>query len=143
MTDHLIKSELSEQEIEFILAHEIGHIFHNHSFNSLKYQLPKIISTVIDKRFNSLVELIQLLRTKKLITDIIREQEVQADHFAISLTNSPTAALAFLSRFNPNLPSHTGEVFGKEQLAFTIGQRIDYINSIYLTPPKNHLFKTK
>lgn len=130
-------SGLSKGELEFVLAHEIVHIDQNHLPINILHKLPKEMidelgkNDSIAKGFSIAWDLIKLwihlqgdLPPDAAIT---KQQELQADTWAIWLTGNKTAAIACLKKLvnnNLNAYSHTWEAFDVKLPIMTMRERI-------------------
>jgi len=139
VSDSLIR-KLSENELKFVLAHEVVHIDQSHLPVKILLELPKKIIDELGKisplafHFSILWDIIKLvfrffggLPPEAAIT---KQQELQADIWAIYLTRDKTAAINCLKKLvNNDLdePSHLWEVFNVKLPIMTMRERIDLI----------------
>ena len=140
---HTDLTALSKDELDFILAHELMHILHNHLPISVLASLPKSMIDALAKVNSDALWL-------KLITDFLKllplfsgrlppevsltkDQEIQADVFSICLTGNRTAALEALKKLVDSKldeASHKWEAFGVELPVMTMKQRLAEIQRI-------------
>jgi len=131
---------LSEDKVKFVIAHEVVHIDQNHLPASVLLKLPKAIIDELGKvdvralGLSILWDFIKLwirfqggLPPEAAIT---KQQELQADVWAIFLTGNKTAAINCLKELvnnNLDLPSHLWEVFDVKLPIMTMRERIEGI----------------
>lgn len=139
--------QLSDQEIEFILAHELSHIIKGHYPVSIILELPKIILDSIkedwSKILGSTIDLIKLLIYLKgdmpQKEAVMRDHEFEADEYAIFLMhikgyntakNIAISCLTKLSGYNTSIPSHVAKIAKTNIPLLTINNRIARIRNI-------------
>lgn len=131
---------LPEDEAKFVIAHEVVHIDQNHLPATVLLKLPKAIIDELGKvdvralGLSLLWDFIKLwirfqggLPPEAAIT---KQQELQADVWAIFLTGNKTAAINCLKGLvNNNLdsPSHLWEIFDVKLPIMTMRERIGEI----------------
>ena len=91
-----------EDEIAFVLAHEMGHVVRSHSFNRLlTSEVAKVLSRGGPIK-GALKPLVSRLINQLVTQGYSRRQEFEADHFAARLTlaagYNPQASLRFFER---------------------------------------------
>jgi Zn-dependent protease with chaperone function len=130
--------KLSEDEVNFVIAHEVVHIDQNHLPATILLKLPKDIIDALGKVDLRALGLSLLWDFVKLWirfqgglppeAAITKQQELQADVWAIFLTGNKTAAINCLKKLvNNNLesPSHLWEVFDVKLPIMTMRERIN------------------
>ena len=132
------------KEWNFIIAHECGHILHNHTLLSLIVNLPEMYSKIISiieknpiyhQAYQILKVLIPSLIENRITTperDVIRTSELEADRFAINYTGDLETAekvLRKLGNGNIDVPSHFFEYDDKKIPALTLEERIKNIRN--------------
>jgi len=132
--------KLSMDELKFVLAHEVVHIDQSHLPVTILFKLPKEIIDELGKEepvalgLSIIWDLVKLwihfqggLPPKAAIT---KQQELQADIWAIFLTGNKTAAITCLKKLvnnDLNAPSHLWEVFDVKLPVMTMRERIQEI----------------
>jgi hypothetical protein len=132
--------DLPERWKEFIILHELGHIYHNHSpFNVLVSILYKVVPKELRELYNIIkvgVSFYSILEGKE-IPKFIEEQitaakELEADKFALQLLGDKRPILEFfwwLKRNGISI-SHLSE-FGEFRLpALTVDERVEHIGPL-------------
>jgi len=132
---------LSEDEIKFVLAHEVVHIDQNHLPIGILAKLPEAIIEDLGKNESNAKVLSTVLKLVKLYIHsqgdlppdvaITKQQELQADFWAIWLTKNKTSAITCLRKLvnnNLNTYSHIWEVFDVKLPIMTMRERIIEIN---------------
>jgi len=124
----------TQEEVKWILLHELGHIVADHSITSFIFQLPEILSEMdqsllwmkIIKDFGKLSQILKEGISTEEKT--LKEQEFEADKFATLLT-SKEVALSVLSKLQKKYGnvSHASEIFGFEFPYLFISERIERI----------------
>lgn len=133
-----ILKKFTNSEIQFIIAHECAHIFHNHAIASMFWNLLEdAVKGDNNEHFDS-VEIIKLLLAlssqSKLPpnAETLRNQEYEADRVAVNITGDLMSALSCLTKLagnNMNSPSHTWELFNNTVPAMTMGERISTLRA--------------
>ncbi|MGB8216244.1 MAG: M48 family metalloprotease [Candidatus Methanoperedens sp.] len=140
---------LSQSELEYVLSHEVAHIYYSHVFTTTTIQLVK---TIINKLANEKSDVANLVKGLSILKNLIdlwvfrmhrqlpfevalrKEQEIAADALAIKyLTKNKMAAISFLRRYvNDDLTrsSHIWEVLDIELPVMTMQERINEINNV-------------
>lgn len=130
----------TDQEIQFILAHECSHIFNNHIVSKLFWNL---LEKILKGEQNENYQLIEILKAFLALVspshlppnaENLRNQEYEADHLAVSITGDLSSAISCLSKLvgnDMNAPSHTWELFGSVVPAMTMGQRLDALRGTF------------
>jgi len=127
----------TQDEIIWILLHELGHIIHDHSIISFTLRLPEILAEMDQslswiKIIKDSFKLFQILQ-EGISTEekILKEQEFEADKFATSLT-SKEIALSLLSKIQKMYGdiSHTNKILGFEFPYLFISERIEKIKRL-------------
>jgi len=127
-------------ELKFVLAHEVVHIDQSHLPITILLKLPKEIIDELGKEYPAALGLSILWDLVKLWirlqgslppeAAITKQQELQADIWAIFLTGNKTAAITCLKKLvNNNLDaySHLWEVFDVKLPVMTMRERIQEI----------------
>ena len=122
--DQLLKA-LPYDELEFVLAHEVSHIFRNHLADSLTAAMVRALiegEARKDDRVKLLLlgwDVWKVIRASQghlpPTAATTRANELEADALAVWLTRDKETAKRFLLRIvgdNPDAPSHVWEVFG-------------------------------
>jgi len=131
---------LTDDELKFVLAHEVVHIDQNHLPFAVLLKLPRIILKELGKEYlaacglSLLWELIRMwiylqgeLPPEAAIT---KQQELQADIWAIFLTGNKSAAISCLKKLVNNdlsKPSHLWEILDVKLPVMTMYERISRI----------------
>ncbi|WP_287588231.1 M48 family metalloprotease [Candidatus Borrarchaeum sp.] len=129
---------LSPDELYFLLAHEVFHIDQNHLISSsgINKVLRNIIRELgkvekIAKIFSIFFDTLDLWNYSRGILPRdalkIKQQELEADIWAIWVTNNKTAAISCLTKlvnYDLTQPSHSWESSDIELPIMTMGQRI-------------------
>jgi len=133
--------KLSDDELRFVLAHEVVHIDQNHLPIAILFELPEELLDAWGKNHpvasaaSRLWDLINLWRYKqgnlppKAV--ITKQQELQADVWAVFLSNNKTSAITCLKKLvNGDLSqfSHTWEALDIELPIMTMCERIDALS---------------
>ena len=131
---------LSKDELKFVLAHEVVHIDQSHLPITILLKLSKEIIDELGKVFPVALGLSVLWDFVKLFirlqgslppeAAISKQQELQADIWAIFLTGNKTAAITCLKKLVNNkldAPSHLWEVFDVKLPIMTMRERIDEV----------------
>jgi len=133
-------NKLSMSELKFVLAHEVVHIDQNHLPITILLKLPREIIDELGKTYlvasaiSTVWDLVKLwifwqggLPPEATIT---KQQELQADVWAVFLTRDKTAAISCLKKLvdnNLNAPSHLWEAFDVKLPVMTMRERIQEI----------------
>jgi len=138
--NRLLDSMLSSEEIQFILAHEAVHIHQNHLPVSVLAKLPKIWLDELSLEYPGASVLSLIWDSIKIWiygqgglppeVNITKQQELQADVWAIFLTRNKTAAINCLKKLvnnDLNQPSHEWEVLDVKLPVMTMQERIGEI----------------
>lgn len=128
---------LTDAELEFVLAHELAHIWRNHLLATASFVVVRAILEDEAKRDPSLRGLlllwdifkVGLFANGELPPDAasLKANEEEADLWAVSLTRNRDAAHSALKKLvggDLSAPSHTWEVFKTEVPAMTVRQRL-------------------
>lgn len=133
---------LNSDELDFVLAHEVSHIFMNHTPKSILAHLPKSILDAAAEVYEEALWLKLMVDAAYVIitlsgelppeAQLTKEQEVDADILAIWLIgNRRTTAISALTKLvdgDLNRESHTWELLQLVNLPImTMGQRIEKI----------------
>ena len=139
--DYLYQQQFSEKEVQFILAHEIAHIYKNHSLNTLMWNIIERILKNLDYDAPLIVEtfkgFLALLSPNNLPPNAedLKNNEYEADLIALNYVTgdlrSAISCLQKLSNSDPNSPSHTWELFNLNLPAMTLKQRIEVLKERY------------
>jgi len=132
MNTSYVNGVLSTEEQQFVLAHEVAHIYMNHvpsklpleAFDELLKQLAPKVSVALD----ILKLLLHIRGIPPPISSLTKEQELNADIQAILLTGNVTTAISCLNKLvqgNLETQSHTWEALGVEIPVFTMRERIE------------------
>lgn len=141
---------LSQEELEFVTLHELGHIIKNHSIGTFIVLLGKgfIVNWLADtfdlttKKAKETLGLLKAIwmffnkRTGTVEEDISARQELDADNYAVSHMNSREPAISVLAKLTKGeirRPTHY-TVDGKFVFpVITAEQRIETIRSSYFS----------
>jgi Zn-dependent protease with chaperone function len=139
--DYLYQQQFKEKEIQFILAHEIAHIYKNHSLNTLMWNIIERILKNLDYNSPIIVEtfkgFLALLSPNNLPPNAedLKNNEYEADLIALNYITgdlrSAISCLQKLSNGDLNSPSHTWELFNLDLPAMTLKQRIEVLKERY------------
>ena len=139
--DELDQRQFTEKEIQFILAHEIAHIYKNHSLNTLMWNIIERLLKNLDYNSPLIVEtfkgFLALLSPNNLPPNAedLKNNEYEADLIALNyVTGDLRSAISCLQKLcNGDLysPSHTWELFDLKLPAMTLRQRIDVLKERY------------
>ena len=139
--DYLYQQQFTEKEVQFILAHEIAHIYKNHSLNTLMWNIIERILKNLDYDAPLIVEtfkgFLALLSPNNLPPNAedLKNNEYEADLIALNYVTgdlrSAISCLQKLSNSDPNSPSHTWELFNLNLPAMTLKQRIEVLKERY------------
>lgn len=136
---------LSWDEMEFVLAHEVAHIHHNHLVARAPAAIIRSILESDARRDAGLSTALAVYDMLKVINAIhgvlpadaamLRRNELEADATAIALTRNKAAAESSLRRLvgdDLDAPSHTWEVFNGRisRPALTMRERLAHLRSI-------------
>ena len=133
-----ILKKFTDSEIQFIIAHECVHIFHNHAIASMFWNLLEDAIKGDNNENYDFVEFIKLflaLSSQSKLppnAETLRNQEYEADREAVNITGNLMSALSCLTKLagnNMNAPSHTWELFNNTVPAMTMGERISTLRS--------------
>jgi Zn-dependent protease with chaperone function len=131
----------TDEEVTFILAHELSHIIGNHSINKIMWNVIEQLSVLGISVFSktsydtskTIVEIVRLMITllspNLLSPDAtqLRDDEYNADYSAVQITKDPNSAFTCLQKLsggNLAKPSHTWELFDVEVPAMSFNERI-------------------
>ena len=139
--DYLYQQQFTEKEIQFILAHEIAHIYKNHSLNTLMWNIIERIlknlnynSPIIVETFKGFLALLSPNNLPPNAEDL-KNNEYEADLIALNYITgdlrSAISCLQKLSNGDLNSPSHTWELFNLDLPAMTLKQRIEVLKERY------------
>ena len=139
--DYLNQQQFKEKEIQFILAHEIAHIYKNHSVNTLMWNIIERILKNIDYNSPIIVEIFKgflaLLSPNNLPPNAedLKNNEYEADLIALNYITgdlrNAISSLQKLSNGDLNSPSHIWELFNLNLPAMTLKQRIEVLKERY------------
>jgi len=139
--DYLNQQQFKEKEIQFILAHEIAHIYKNHSVNTLMWNIIERILKNVDYNGPIIVEtfkgFLALLSPNNLPPNAedLKNNEYEADLIALNYVTgdlrNAISCLQKLSNDDPNSPSHIWELFNLNLPAMTLKQRIEILKERY------------
>ena len=128
---------LTDDEVEFVLAHEVAHIYLNHLLGTGSFVVARALAEDAarsDPEMKVLLagwDLVKILIFKggNLPPDaaLTKEQELAADAWAVFLTGNKVAARTALLKLvgnTPDAPSHTWEVFDVPLPVMTIRERL-------------------
>jgi Zn-dependent protease with chaperone function len=131
---------MSKDELDFILAHEVVHIFYNHPPVSVLAKLPRTLLDALAAQdeeavwLKLLVEFVNVMPAifgkLPLEASLTKDQELQADVLAICLTRNRSAALEALKKlvnYNLDQPSHQWEMLGAKLPVTTMRERLSEI----------------
>jgi hypothetical protein len=139
--DYLSQQQFTEKEVQFILAHEIAHIYKNHSINTLMWNIIERILKSLDYNAPIIVEtfkgFLALLSPNNLPPNAedLKNNEYEADLIAVNYITgdlrNAISCLQKLSNGDLNSPSHTWELFNLNLPAMTLKQRIEVLKERY------------
>jgi hypothetical protein len=139
--DYLYQHHFTEKEVQFILAHEIAHIYKNHSVTTLMWYIIERILKDLDYNTPIIVEtykgLLSLLSPNNLPPNAedLKNSEYEADLIALNYITgdlrSAISCLQKLSNGDANSPSHTWELFSLNLPSMTLKQRIEVLKERY------------
>jgi hypothetical protein len=139
--DYLSQQQFTEKEVQFILAHEIAHIYKNHSINTLMWNIIERILKSLDYNAPIIVEtfkgFLALLSPNNLPPNAedLKNNEYEADLIAVNYITgdlrNAISCLQKLSNGDLNSPSHTWELFNLNLPAMTLKQRIEVLKELY------------
>lgn len=106
---------LSDDEVEFVLAHEVAHINLNHLVSTASFTLARELATEVakhDSQWKTMIILwdiftLMIYRNGKLPPSAVelKKQELDADALAVFLTGNNRAACSALLKLTGNKPS--------------------------------------
>jgi len=139
--DYLYQQQFTEKEIQFILAHEIAHIYKNHSLNTLMWNIIERIlknlnynSPIIVETFKGFLALLSPNNLPPNAEDL-KNNEYEADLIALNYITgdlrSAISCLQKLSNGDLNSPSYTWELFNLDLPTMTLKQRIEVLKERY------------
>jgi Zn-dependent protease with chaperone function len=127
-----------DNEVKFILAHEVAHIFKNHLVGTVFwYLIEQLAKGARNENYYSVefAKIIFMLTSPDSLPPnalLLRDQEYEADEIAVRYItgnlNGAIACLTKLSGGNLNGPSHTWELVGFNVPAMTLQERIDQLH---------------
>ena len=139
--DYLSQQQFTEKEVQFILAHEIAHIYKNHSINTLMWNIIEQILKNLDYNAPIIVEtfkgFLALLSPNNLPPNAedLKNNEYEADLIALNYIigdlRNAISCLQKLSNGDLNSPSHTWELLNLNLPAMTLKQRIEVLKERY------------
>lgn len=139
--DYLSQQQFTEKEVQFILAHEIAHIYKNHSINTLMWNIIEQILKNLDYNAPIIVDtfkgFLELLSPNNLPPNAedLKNNEYEADLIALNYITgdlrNAISCLQKLSNGDLNSPSHTWELFNLNLPAMTLKQRIEVLKERY------------
>ena len=141
-----LMNHLPEEELEFVVLHEMAHILNNHLISNLlvllgKGYLTDVLADILDvsyKEAQDVIGLIKLLwmlftRQKTIEEEITAQMELEADKYAVSLQGKKEPAISFFlkaSRENIKAPTHV-TVTGRFVLpALSFEERINALRNL-------------
>lgn len=134
---------LTQSELEYVISHEVAHIYFNHIFTTATVQFIKTKINELAKD-SDIVKLVWILKQSLDLwiflmqrqipfeVTLHKEQEIAADALAIHLTHNKAAATSFFKRYVNNdltKPSHIWETLGIQLPVMTLQERINEINN--------------
>jgi len=140
---------LSEDELDFIIAHELSHILCDHSSISFISELPDLILNIIPI-FNHKIQIfakiakvgIDLFNFNTILSGDLpykeklrRNQELEADQLAIHLTRNKEAAISCLEKLSNRklwCGSHFSKVFNYDYPILRYEDRLSFIKNLNL-----------
>ncbi len=139
--DYLSQQQFTEKEVQFILAHEIAHIYKNHSINTLMWNIIEQILKNLDYNAPIIVDtfkgFLELLSPNNLPPNAedLKNNEYEADLIALNYITgdlrNAISCLQKLSNGDLNSPSHTWELYNLNLPAMTLKQRIEVLKERY------------
>jgi len=145
VSDELYNS-LGNEELEFVIAHEIGHIMLNHCVISSALSFVKevfiyLLSNMLEcsrkkaEDFFGIIKLILVLisKQKTIEEEITAQKELEADEYAVCLQKEKNAALSALTKLaggNTHIFTHVTEDGKFKFPVLTFEDRIKHIKNI-------------
>ncbi|UZE94300.1 MAG: M48 family metalloprotease [Candidatus Pacearchaeota archaeon] len=135
--------ELTEEEFDFIIAHELSHIVLQHYPTSIILELPNVILTSIKEDWAKITKLsIDLIRLMLILKgslppkeNIKKNQEIEADIQAVYLTYNKVSAMSCLRKLakgNIFCGSHHSKIFNTDFPILYFNERISAIEQLQL-----------
>jgi len=137
VNEEYFNTHLTDDEQKFILAHEATHIYRNHVISTILSRIPKAILKTYATHLSLALDTLKMFLhiffgIPSPESALTRQQEIEADVWAICLTGNKTAAincLAKLVKGDLTRPSHTWEALGMKLPAMTMQERINEIQN--------------
>ena len=137
----------TDEEVTFILAHELSHIIENHSINKIMWNIVEQLSILGVSVFaktpadtsKTIIEIVKFMITMlspNLLTPEatqLRDDEYTADFSAVQITKNPNSAFSCLQKLsggNLAKSSHTWELFDIEVRAMSYNERIAHLKEM-------------
>lgn len=133
---------LSQEELEFVVLHELGHIVKSHSIANFIVALGKefvtdLLASNLELPREQALGIIALLKWffpgARIEEGITAQKELQADEYAVTLQRKKEPAISVLqklARENIRAPSHVTVTGAFVLPAITFEQRIDAIRNL-------------
>lgn len=133
---------LNRREVEFVVAHEVAHIWRNHGPQRQLMFLARSLANAAARRSWEFLGLVvawdmgqlRLAREGKLAPygALVLQHEVEADGIAVFLTEDLASAESALRKLagGDGEVSHTWEVLGRRVPVFTVGERLDVLRQV-------------
>lgn len=126
-----VNSRLTTEEQRFVLTHEVVHIYQNHVAATVLFRVPRAILESSAKElsiaFDILKILLQIFGVPPPESTLTKQQEIQADVWAICLTGNRTCAISCLTKLvdgNLSKPSHVWEALDIKIPVMSMQERI-------------------
>ena len=132
---------LSNTEIEWVLAHEVAHIYLNHLVGTVSFAVARALAEDEARKDTNFKMLLRVWDCFKLLTFVggtlppsaalIKDQELDADALAVFLTRNKASARSALLKLTGNKPgvaSHTWEVLSMPLPVMTIRERLSALH---------------
>lgn len=133
---------LTEAEVDFLLAHEVSHIHLNHLLGTGSFVVVRELVENAARNDPQWKYLLTIWDIYKILTHwggdlppfaaVTKEQELDADAWAVFLTGNKAAARSALRKLvgnNLDTPSHTWEVFDTAIPVMTIRERLSALDA--------------
>jgi len=133
---------LTDAEIDFVLAHEVAHIYLKHLVGTVSFQVARALvedAARSDTQWKTLLTMWDSLKVLAYCggnlppsAALTKEHELEADAWAVFLTRNKVAAHSALSKLvgnNLSAPSHTWEVFDTALPVMTIRERLSILDN--------------
>lgn len=135
-------STLPDEELEFVVLHELGHIVKSHSIANLFVALGKeyvtdLLADTLDLPREQTLAIITLIKWifpgARIEEEITKQKELEADSYAVMLQGKKRPAISVLqklARGNIKAPSHVTVTGTFVMPAITFEERIEAIRNL-------------